>query len=210
MPVNRFYILWGVLFFLSGQACLLPQEKTPTNQDILIRLLISPALKLIKSNIPSQKGLSITSPDNSPLSKWLVQILTDSCLQQKYLVYSPPRSDSVSAYVVEVTAAQSEIQYRSGGRKWLVFPGDVKREVQGSSHLQIKDERGRVLSSQEIRGRYADHIPRKVLPVMENEKLEFTRGVHQPSAFRKKWLEPILITATTATVIVLFYTLRSQ
>lgn len=210
MPLNRFHIVWGVLFFLSGQSLLLPQDKTATNQEIIARLLISPALKLIKSNIPPQEEISITSPDNTPLSKWLVQILTDSCLQQKYLVYSPPRSDSLSAYMVEVTAAEIKVQYRSGGRKWVVFPGKVKREVVGSSHLQIKDETGRVLSSQEINGRYEDKISRNILPVVENEKFEFTRGEHRPSVFRKKWLEPVLITATTATVIVLFYTLRSQ
>ncbi len=209
MPVNRFYILWGMLFFLLGQTFLLPQDKTPTNKEVIARLLISPALQLIKTTTPLQGGLSISSPDNTPLSKWLVQILTDSCLQQKYLVYSP-RTDSVSTYVVEVTTPQIEIQYRSGGRKWGLFPGNVKRRVIGSYHIQIKDEKGRVRISQEISGTYEDKISRDALPDVENEKLEFTRGVHYPSTFRKKWLEPVLITATTATMIVLFYTLRNQ
>ncbi|RMH86176.1 MAG: hypothetical protein D6681_16000 [Calditrichaeota bacterium] len=200
--------LWFTGLLLSH---LFAQSPYPTNQEILEQMLISPALNVLNDTLQHPTPIAIVAADRENLLvSWLVQNLTDSCLSQNYLVYSAADSNMPGRYSVQLSDPRVKIEYRSAGRRLLVFKKGLRRIVEGSYHLQIANDRQQILFSRRIGGSFEDVIPEKILTQVEDEAYPFTRGVKSGNSFVTRWLEPVLITATTATVIYLFYTLRSE
>lgn len=139
----------------------------------------------------------------------MIQNLTDSCLAQKYLVYSSPDSGISYGYALEISGARVQIQYHSAGRHWLFFKKGVRRTFAGDFHLQAMRPDQQIIYSRRVTVSYQDTIPAGLLEEVENPDLPFTQGTKSDSSVIKRWLEPVLITATTITLIYLFYSLRS-
>ncbi|NIU01645.1 MAG: hypothetical protein GWN01_12240 [Nitrosopumilaceae archaeon] len=210
MMFKRYHFVLIIGLTLSVSTSLSSQANITSNQQILSRLLVTPVLNIFADTLELSNSMKIQGNNDGLLNLWLIQNLTDSCLSKNYLVYSSPDSGFVPNYAIRITNPRVEINYRSAGGKLLVFQKGVKRKIKGSYHLQIQKRGGQVLFSREISGQYQDTIPNNMIDQVENEKLPFTIGTEYESPFVNRWLEPVLVTATTMTVIYLFYTLRSE
>ncbi len=186
-----------------------PQSTVTTNQEVISRTFISKIINVLTDSLRIKEPLTIKA-GTEPLSNWMAQILTDSCLSKNYLVYSSADSGIANKYSVLISDASVKIEYRSGGKKWLFFNKRVHRSFQGSYHLQISNPDGRIVLSRINSVHYQDIIPSGAEKEVENQGLAFTKGTKSVSSFIKRWLEPVLVTATTASVVFLFYTLRSE
>lgn len=206
---NRNYVIVLVLIIFSTIA--LSQHSTlPTNQEVISRIFVTPFLEILSDSLNINDTISIESEQKELFSTWMAQILTDSCLRKKILVYSPPDSGGMADYSIVVSDPRVQITYQSAGRRWLVFRKGLNRWIEGGYHLQITDREHRILVSRYIAGFEQDIVPHSAIEVIESDNLPFTKGTKLNSTFIKRWLEPVIITATTMTVVYLFYSLRSQ
>jgi len=207
---NRNYLLLLVSVIFSTIA-FSQHSASPTNQEVISRIFATPFLKILSDSLNINGPISIESRQKELFANWTAQILTDSCLRRKILVYSPPDSSEGSAdYSIVISDPRVEITYQSAGRRWLLFRKGLNRWVEGGYHLQITDREHRVLVSRYIVGSEQDIVPNDAIDAIENDTLPFTRGTKLDSPFIKRWLEPLIITATTMTVVYLFYSLRSK
>lgn len=207
---NRNYVIALVLIIFP--TIILSQHSTPpTNQEVISRIFVTPFLEILSDSLNIDDTISIESAQKELFANWTAQILTDSCLRRKILVYSPPDSGKGSAgYSIVVSDPRVQITYQSAGRRWLLFRKGLNRWIEGGYHLQITDREQRVLLSRYITGFEQDIVPNNAIDTIENDALPFSKGTKLESTFIKRWLEPVIITATTMTVVYLFYSLRSQ
>lgn len=206
---NRNYVAVLVLIIFSTIA-LSQHSAPPTNQEVISRIFVIPFLEILSDSLKINGSISIESAQKELFSNWTAQILTDSCLRKKILVYSPPDSGGMADYSIVVSDPRVQITYQSAGRRWLVFRKGLNRWIEGGYHLQITDREHRVLVSRYILGFERDIVPNNAIDAIESDTLPFTKGTKLGSTFIKRWLEPVIITATTMTVVYLFYSLRSQ
>ncbi|RMF59854.1 MAG: hypothetical protein D6748_05410 [Calditrichaeota bacterium] len=186
------------------------KNQTKSNEEILAEVTTTLVLSNIRKTVPDSARIVVITRNASAFTNWLQQILTDSCLQQNYLVYSSPGKDTLKGYQIQITDAQSSIWYHKWGRKWFFFSRGIERKISTTLHLQIMDPDGRILVSQKLNKTIRDTLAGSKIDNIENKQLNFTIGQWKTNTFKQRWLEPIVITATTATVIVLFYTLRNE
>lgn len=203
-------VLAAVFILLSMNGAFCRENATPTNQEVLSRLFTAPVLTLLADSLPPSGTLVIRDSPGGGLAAWLIQNLTDSCLAQKYLVYSSPDSGVSYDYALEISGARVQIQYHSAGRRWLFFKKGVRRTFTGDFHLRVIRSDRQILYSRQMPVSYQDVIPAGLLERVENPDLPFTQGTKSGSSVINRWLEPVLITATTITLIYLFYSLRSN
>ena len=207
--INKSRHCFLLLVFVSSLAVAQAQTNDLKNQEVLSRLLIPSTIAILADSLQINSGISIKSERDAVFESWIAQILTDSCLSQNYLVYSDADSSKMTHKIL-VSSPFSEIQYRSAGRKWLFFKKGLHREVQGGYRLQVENPDGRLIFSGNIAGEYRDVISSGAQKIVENPDLGFTKGTKSGSSFIKRWMEPVIITVATATVVYLFYTLRSE
>jgi hypothetical protein len=203
------YSLTVILIFFS-LSVFSQQDKVLSNQEIISRIFNNPVIQILTDSLNISGSLAIRSAQPEFLSSWIAQNLTDSCLERNFLVYSPPDSINIADYSVVISDPQVETTYRSAGRRWLFFKKGIERSVQGEYHLLITNKEHRVLISRQISGFEKDVIHEGSINQIEAENLPFTKGTKIGSTFIKRWLEPVIITAATMTVVYLFYTLRSE
>lgn len=185
------------------------QNKTLlSNEAIATKLLVEESLQKIYLHTPKTLNLVIeVSGENPEISGWIQQNIIDSCIVQNYSVYVKSDDSIDSALVVDILDPNITFEYHSLGNKWLFFNKGYKRVCTSNFHISIRENNGMVLMSQNVDNNVADTLSniRKV----ENKKLAFTSGKKFDSLIGKKLIEPVLITASTITMVYLFYSLRS-
>ena len=206
---KRFFLYLFVSFLFPANA-FSQKSQTPPNQEIIAGIFTYPVLQILSDSLKVKEAIAIKSDKPETFPSWVAQILSDSCLSKNFLVYSPPDSGGTTNYMVTVSNPWVEITYQSAGRRWLLFKKGLKRTIEGGYHLQITDSEQRLLFSRQISGIAQDVIAEKMIEQVENNNLPFTKGTKLKSAFITRWLEPIVITAATMTVVYLFYSLRSE
>lgn len=212
--MKRCYIIYSTysafFIFILFSISLYGQKTPVTNEKILSNLLVSPVLTHLSDSLNKTDNLLFNSNLKTSFSTWIQQILSDSCLQRNYLVYSMPKSDSLSLTRVIISNPTSQIIYRDAGRKWLFFNKGIYRNIQADFHLQVIDKNNRLLLSKTIAGQYEDKIKHKDIQQIENPENLFSKGTKSGSKFIKRWLDPLVISAATMTMVYLFYTARSN
>lgn len=183
--------------------------KTPlSNEAIAKKLLIEPALQQIYFHADKSSRLIIQNQgENSDLSMWMEQNVIDSCFANNYSVYSKLSDSMDSTIIVEITQPSITFAYHSIGNKWLFFNKGYKRLITSNFHISITEKNGKLLFSQNFSDNFADTLSN--IAEIENERLIFTKGEKIKSSIGKQLIEPVLITASTVTVVYLFYSLRS-
>ncbi len=187
------------------------QEVPESNEERLMKLLTPPVLELLADHLTDSTAVQFHFPNNNQFGRRLSQNLSDSCLVRKYLVYSTADSLTVPGIDVVISNTVPQVHYRVAGRNLLRRVNRVDRHIEGSFHLQMRERPGgKLIASNQVKKQAVDTIEKRRIKEVENSALPFTIGKWETSETRKKWLEPIMITGATATVILLFYTLRSE
>lgn len=210
MTVRRRFLLYLLISILYSVNAFAREPQPPSNQEIISQIFTPPVLRILTDSLKIKESIAIKSSEPEAFASWVAQILTDSCLSKNFLVYSPPDSGVISVYTITVSNPWVEITYQSAGRRWLLFKKGFRRTIEGGYHLQITDGEQRVLLGRQISGMVQDVIPEKMIERVESNNLPFSKGTKLKPAFITRWLEPIVITAATMTVVYLFYTIRSE
>jgi len=186
------------------------QTQTIGNETVIANLLAPQALKSITKIIRPGQRIRFNTGKNSDADRWLAQILTDSCLERNYLVYSSADSVAETDFVIEIANVKTKISYRPAGQKLLILNKGFRRSVTAEFRLIISDQHSRIWVNKQFKAEYTDIIPASVIRDVENKGKSFTTGTKKQSTFINRWLEPVIITTATATVVFLFYSLRSD
>ena len=191
-----------------GHGAVFAQDTPPGNAGVIAGLLAPRIMDTIEDNYQYGDTLAIVA-DEAPMSQWLSRILTDSCVAKNYFVYSYPEVGDNGWLQLHLNDAASRIHYESDGRKWLLFSRPLRRTVTASAHIRLS-RRGHVIASRIEEGTHQDGLLQSWIDKVENPELSFTRGTKKQNPYIKRWVEPVILSAATATVIYLFYTLRSS
>ncbi|RMG65968.1 MAG: hypothetical protein D6715_07660 [Calditrichaeota bacterium] len=204
-------ILMGVAFLrVAMLPAATPLRQPPTNEALFIQALVKPALQAIHSTIPRPGPLLIQARAQDPLSQWLVRQLVDSTLAEGWQVFLTPDSLNSRWYRVQLSQARGQLQYRTVGRRLLLFASKTQRRLDAQLHLQLVAPDGKVLYSNTLTRTLADTIPHGRRHDLENRELPFTKGVSNSNGTARRWVEPLLVTASTATAVYLFFVLRND
>lgn len=185
------------------------QDKAVLSNEVVAKnLIVEESLKRIYLHIPKYSKLVIKVSEERPeISKWIQQNIIDSCIVQNYSVYINSDDPKDSALVVDISNPNITFEYHSLGSKWLFFKKGYKRVCKSSFHFSIRDHNRMVITSQNFTNSFSDTLSN--ISKVENEKLTFTVGKKFDSLIGEKIIEPVLITASTITMVYLFYSLRS-
>ncbi len=199
-----------ILMILIQPVCGFLQTQTRGNETIIANLLVAQALESITEIIRPGQRIQIKASENTDANRWLTQILTDSCLERNYLVYSSPDSAAKTDYVIEIADVKTKISYHPTGQKLLILKKGYRRSLTAEFRQIIRDKNSRIWMDKQFKEEYSDVIPASVISDVENKEKRFTTGTKKQSTFINRWLEPVIITTATATVVFLFYSLRSD
>ena len=201
---------WLVVCLLSVSHFAVAQENpVPLNHEVVNELIQLEVIPLV-DNALKQKTVVISKPSpTTPLSQWLKTKITEACLGKEFVVYSEPDSaDSVS--LLRFVQPVLQIEYQTAGRNWFFRSKEYKRRLLLKMQLEVIAPDGRVVLSSPVDAAFEDRVSRNELERLQNAPQSFLRGTKNDSGLIKRWLEPVATTVATATVIYLFYSLRSD
>ncbi len=200
-------LLWVALPLLAAPTRTLPKA---SNEALFIRALVIPVLKTVENTIPQPGPLLVQVQQQDALGRWLVHQLVDSTLAGGWQVFQTQDSLPGRWYRVQISQVEGSIVYRTVGRRLLLFPSKTRRHLAARLHLLLQAPDGQVLYSNTLTTTLADTIPHGWRHLLENGELPFTRGVSNSDTTTQKWVEPLLVTASTATIVYLFFVLRND
>lgn len=210
---NLFPIYCGraIVLFLIGMAGILQAQEdlSPGNDQIILGLFQNDVLSTIENSLDPKALIISDIQPASPLSVWLKTKLTQACLNKDYVVYSSADSAD-SAPLLRVVQPTLQIAYKTAGRNWFLRTKEYARRIVMKMQLEVVAADGKVLVSKPVTVVYEDRITRSELERLQNSPQSFLRGTKSDSGLIKRWLEPVTTTLATATVIYLFYSLRSD
>ncbi len=204
--IKRFIVLFLLMLPTHGFL----QNRVIVNEGVIANLLVPKALENIVKTISADQRIQIMANQNNEADHWLAQILTDSCLERNYLVYSSRDSATETDFVIKIADVKVAITYHPTGKKLLIFNKGFRRSVTAEFRLLIREQNSRIRVDKKIKNNYTDILSASSLGSVENKEKFFTIGTKKQSTFINRWLEPVIITAATASVVFLFYSLRSD
>lgn len=200
---NRFFLVWPLLWLALVQ-------QPVDNLTVLNRLGSAIATSLLDQlEVDTTTTVVIRSAGARDSCTWwfenhLIQALNDRGLSD---IKIAPQSDAVGGIIVEY-------QVLSLGVKYLPIDKTDAVQRQASIDVAIRvllSPRNAVHLQRNFTRQFADTVAYRWLGELENKMLSFTMA--EPPAQRdkfKKYFEPLSVIATTGTVVVLFYYLRSK
>jgi len=205
--IKRFILINSIF----AAMLLFADESTPgilSNEEVARQIIVEPVLQQLFKEIPDSAILTfLIKETNAELSGWTKQNLVDSCIAHGYAVYDEVDSIPGSFEIIEIRSAEISFEYKSSGKKWLFLNKGYKRIVNCEFHISITKNTGKIIFSKRFSNIFEDIVPN--IKMVENKRLSFTKGKKLDSSITNKLIEPVLITASAATVVYLFYSLRS-
>lgn len=211
---DRCFGTTGLLVILFWLVCpvILCAQNTPRQGDNLQKLrivLISPIMDLLESNELPEALVVGSLEKPSDLDRWVRQNLTDSCLAANYLVYSSRENTAGDFTEIRLGNANAGINYETVGRSWYGKRNLVERTVSATVHVALLNRDQQFLASRQLNVQLRDSVNTD-LESLEAGNFTFTEGKWAGENKYSRWLEPVLVGSATATVVALFYRLRSN
>ncbi len=200
---------WLVLGILGSLllTSLMAQSRPLTNEELLKQQFVPAVVDTLTNGLPPEVGVVMTIEPQSTFSRWIHQELTRQFLRKKFRVYKTVTPDV--NYRIRVNRLKTVIVYRPVSRNWLGRVSRWQRTIEVSGQLEVVSDREEVRLLQPLTWVYADTV-RQNPGTLENPELPFTRGTVEDTTRWQRWVEPILISVATITVVTLFFTIRSQ
>ena len=195
--------LW-VIFITGAGHC-----QTKSNLQLLNELVVKPVVNALDSLPEAPPEVVISLKEKSEFADWAVKKLQEAILKKRIRVFDTLTASDTDWVIIDLEKMKINLSYRVKKRKWLVRPSRYMREIEGILSFSIRRHNGAVLYSGEREIHFQDVISATDLKTVENEMYPFSQGTKRESKFVKRFLEPVVITGATASVIYLFYTLRS-
>lgn len=204
------YYMALLLLWLSFQ--LLPSRAgcQPTDNLTVFNELIDAIANEIFERLPKGQNISILirSPYNSPNdTKLLVENgIIKNFSQRGITTIYLERSDSIPSFILDYQILDFSVNYAQGVKKKFIQRG-IKL------HLKMRATEGgsgRVLWVDEFRQRFEDQVRTRDVSKLEHSSFPLTQGKLPEQKGWGAYLEPMIVTAATATIIYLFFWLRSK
>ena len=202
--------VWRMLLPLLMIASLHAQHPPKTNLQMMLEIIAPPLFTSVKQSIPGGSSIVISTASADECSRWIAKILTDSCVQANYLVYSSADSAENPVYRITLTDAACSVVYYPQKRKWLVGKANYLREIEVTVHLQIANPASQILVSKQVNEKFRDKIASDAIADIEDPNISITMGTKTSKGGFKRWVEPLFLSAVTIAVIFSFYSLRSN
>ncbi|MDZ7264233.1 MAG: hypothetical protein ONB16_06580 [candidate division KSB1 bacterium] len=198
-------------FFLLSPLLWFSLEQAPVDNLTVLNQLASAVVTSMLSEIEvAPKGAAvIRSASARDSCNWwfeerLIQALNDRGVSE---IKVDPQANTFSGLLIEYQLLSLGVKYLP-----IASKDSVQRQASISVAIRVLTSPSNVLSLQQsFNQQYADTVAIRWLDELENKKLSFTMAEPpiQRSKF-KQYVEPLIVMATTGTVVVLFYYLRSR
>ena len=194
---------WSILLCIP----MMLSAQTLSNADVLKHQMIPVLVDTIKTIVPAKSKVVLSVEPRGTFADWMRQQFTQELLRKKIRVYKTASSDV--NYRILVSGVTVLITYQPVSRNWLGRVKHWKRIVQLIGQLEVISSLGEVKMLYPLQLAYTDTVTAK-LKTLEQADLPFTHGTVEDTTHWQRWVEPILISVATITVVTLFFTIRSQ
>ncbi|MDZ7332425.1 MAG: hypothetical protein ONB31_10650 [candidate division KSB1 bacterium] len=182
----------------------------PSDNLTVCNELIDAIANTIFERLPKGQNISILirSPYNSPNdTKLLVENgIIKNFFQRGLTTIYLEKSDSIPTFILDYQILDFSVNYARGMQKKFIQRG-IKL------HLKMRATEGRsgqVLWVDEFQQRFEDQVRTRDVSNLEHSSIPLTQGKLPEQNGLRVYLEPMIITAATATIIYLFFRLRSK
>ena len=122
--------------------------------------------------------------------------------------YNP--SSSFQGLVLAINQFTTKIEYSKPFEKSFLGKNYVNRRIETDLRGQIYSAKTKEVKKViDNKSQYQDDIPYRLIPDVENSNYEFSKGNREDYSFWEKIYEPVLVIASVATVVYLFFTQRT-
>ncbi len=203
----RLLLAWGALSIgLAGMVNpLLGQPKETV--EILNQYFISSLTKPLVETLLPNATVTISVEPPGQLAEWVQQQITMAFLRKKIGVYKTGSTDV--NYRIRISRLSLQIIYQPVSRNWIGRVTQWRRFMQAQGELEMVTSQEKIVLMQPITWAYSDTLQGNPAS-WEQPSLPFTRGTVRDTSHWRRWVEPILISVATITVVTLFFTIRSQ
>ncbi len=177
------------------------------NLQVLEQQMVQPIVQSIMHTIPIGERLTLQITGDTELAAWLSEQLIQHLLVKKFRVYNTATLDV--NYIVRIKIDTVSITYFPMSHQWWGGVKEWQRKVQLKGRLTIISAKQELLTVQQLDTVFEDQFSGG-WQKLETQQWSFTRGKVIDRSPWRRWVEPILISAATITVIALFFTVRSQ
>jgi hypothetical protein len=203
------FVLFSLWQASSGEA----ETEIKTN-EIFLRESIQGLLNQTFADFPKDlKGLILIRPDSDNSAAWLVeQELTSYLITKGFgVALSQPELESENSEnccdlfyrIIELRLEYPQMK-RKGlfGKKFV-----IRQSTLNSSFRLTEKDSGKILWTKRKNHTTIDEIPKKMVPILENEEYPFF-SPELPQSTGGKYLEPALVTAVVGGLVYLFFASR--
>lgn len=200
----KFIIFLLLVCFLAGG-----RAQVTTNLEILRYHFVDGVIMALDSLDSEPPQLQIVLEQKDEMGEWWMESLREALLKKQIKI----RADSVPSekgdYQMVLKKAGTFIKYRPEKRNLLLKTSAYQRIIEGTLSFILKKKKENILLSRTKQFFYSDDLKASAMKEVENKFYLFSYGTKTESKFIKRLVEPVLVTATTAGVIYLFYSMRS-
>ncbi len=186
-------------------------SQTPSNLEVLEKLLVKPMVSMVDSLVPADQPLLIRNEMETPLGNWITAELRRQFLQRNLDVRYPQDEEvSEAHYTLVLEESYAKIFYRGVDTDLLLRTSKYQRLLDTMLSFYIRNINESIAFSDSKTVSYSDTVSRSEMNEIENKLLSFTRGEKTGSSFIQKVFEPLVVTVATVGVVYLFFSLRSS
>ena len=179
-----------------------------SNLDLLQGMISQPVIKALDSLTAIPVKIKIESKTNSDICRWMVQQLQKDLLARNFWLFTD--SDSTRAdLTLVIDDLQSSIVYRVVDRNLFFRSSRYQRAVELLLAFHYKNNQESILYTYSKSIKKIDVVRRSEIAQLENKFYSFSQGQKIESSLWSKFIEPVIVTAATAGVVYLFFSLRS-
>ncbi len=198
------FILLLISNFLYSNNC---YSQIKTNQEVIKELVINEIFNSIEKLSDKPDSIQIILRGQRDTERWIVEKLRTEVLERGITLLE---NNQDSSFQIIIEKIETQITYRGKNRSILLNYSNYEREIRAIISFFLKNEHNTVLFNFSGELKNIDLITRNSIEKVENRLLPFTVGSKAESKFIKRFLEPIIVTAVTISVVYLFFSLRSS
>ena len=194
--------LFTYLFPFSANKIL---AQTADNLNIFYSLIDSSVIQIIKSIPVNSNNLTIKTNLNDGYSIFENKILADFNKNKRNVSIN----DSTNKYLIKYSIDNARVTYPEIFRESIFGSWKLQRNIFLSGNYSTA-ENGILKVSKSFSFTSLDTINYDKAEKFESPSLAFTKGEKPAEPFFSSYLEPIIALGTAATIIYLFFTIRSK
>ncbi|GAB4331881.1 MAG: hypothetical protein Kow0037_08800 [Calditrichia bacterium] len=177
-----------------------------SNLEVIQQIFVKPTLEIVEAEVTAGQALCIQSSLQTEAANWLRLQLQEMAIKSGYRLLEGPGENCA---LVSLEQFLPKIEY-SPLKKWFGLKTEAYlRNIEGE--LKLKLVKGNeVKLIRKLTPAFADTLSGADFRTVESEGYSFSHGTKLEKNSLKRLLEPGLITGATATVVYLFYSLRSN